>query len=258
MSLPKDLAPLSSIRGCSAWDAEYVTRLGRTFDRTTPTRTLECSLSLLRNEWIKTIQKGLLGSRICYLLADSSLDPDRRRRLAAEGVRWAEIAIKLGAWLDGDLHYYFAVNLGLAVKDTPVVALRNLDRLEEELKAAVRYHPAVDEGGPERVLGMLYLQAPSWPKGIGDGDRAVQILAKVAWEYPEHPLNHIFLAQALWDVEGEEALEEIKSHLDEAARLLARQNWGYAHEQWGEAIAELTSDVGSEEFLDSEYLNCTE
>ncbi|NOZ01759.1 MAG: hypothetical protein GXP54_07705, partial [Deltaproteobacteria bacterium] len=102
MSLPKDLASLKEIRGCSAWDIDTVTRLGRTFDRTTPIRTLECSLSILRNDWVKTIQKGTLGTRICYLLADEAKDPDRRRLLAAEGVRWAEIAINLGAWLDGE------------------------------------------------------------------------------------------------------------------------------------------------------------
>lgn len=256
MSLPRDLASLDEIKGCSAWDAGTVTRLGRTYDRTTPRRTLECSLSIVRQESVRTISRSTLGSRLCFLLADSETDSDRRRLLAAEGVRWAEIAIHLGAWLDGEVHYYFAVNLGLAVQDTVVIAIKNLPRLEEELKAAVQHAPEVDGGGPERVLGMLYLQAPSWPKGIGDGDKAVQILAKVAWQYPEHPLNHIFLAQALWEVEGEEALDEIRTHLDDAARLLGLRNWGYAHKQWHQGIMDLATDIGVEEFLDCEHIHC--
>ncbi|NOZ02295.1 MAG: hypothetical protein GXP54_10460, partial [Deltaproteobacteria bacterium] len=105
-------------------------------------------------------------------------------------------------------------------------------------------------------LGMLYLQAPSWPKGIGDGDKAVQILAKVAWEYPEHPLNHIFLAQALWEVEGEDAIDEIRTHLEEAGRLLEKHKWGYAQKRWCKAVLDLVDEIGKDHFKDSEHLDC--
>jgi len=255
-NLPSNLAGISDVGGCSSWDIDTVLQLGSTFDRKTPLKTLECTLSILRNEWHKTIDRGRLGARTCFLLADASTDSDRRHLLASEGVRWAEIALNLGAWIDGSIHYYLAVNLGMAVQDTIVVAIKNLDRLESELKTALHYAPGVDQGGPSRVLGMLYLQAPPWPKGIGDGEKAVRMLAKTAWEYPDHPLNHIFLAQALWDVEGDDVLVEVRDHLAAADQLLRHGDWGYANSMWARLISDLVTDIGRNGLLESELLEC--
>lgn len=165
------------------------------------TETLQCMLVALREEGSSTARSNLLGSRICLLLATRETDTVRRERWAAEGVRFAETALAAGDENQGAAHYWLASNLGLAVRDHLTLAIQNMPRLEREMKQALALSPDIDHGGPLRLLGMLYLKAPPWPAGIGDGDQALELLEKAALKYPEHPLNHLFYAQALWAVE---------------------------------------------------------
>ena len=49
--------------------------------------------------------------------------------------------------------------------------------------------------GPLRIL-TLYLKAPAWPKGVGDHDKALELLEKAAKTHSGHPLNHLFYARS--------------------------------------------------------------
>ena len=89
---------------------------------------------------------------------------------------------------------------------------------------------------------MLYLRAPSWPDGPGDGDKSLEILAGVCKRHPHHPLNHIFYAQALWELEEEDALEKIKKHLLLARNLLEGEAFGRVRQRWGVEIKEVVDD----------------
>ena len=167
------------------------------------------------------------------MLADrTETDQTRRERFAAEGVRWAERARSESAQDRGDVYYYLAVNLGIAIKEHPAVALRNLDRLVSNLEKALELSPDVNYGGPYRVLGMLYLMAPPWPQGIGDGDRALELLQEAVRRYPEYPKNHVFYAQALWEIEGEAEEEAITRHLDEGLMLMNQEQWQSVKDRW--------------------------
>lgn len=244
LTLPEDLAPLRLGTECAEWTLTDALRVGRGADRSTSQRDLECVLARLRQEWLQGPHQAALASRICFLLADVESDPDVRRLLAAEGARWGEIAESLGALSDAATLYYHAMNLGLAVRDNVVVALKNLGRLEALLTRAAALDPSVDDGGPARVLGMLYIQAPAWPQGVGDPDRGLGLLRWAAKHYPSHPLNHLFLAQALWEVEGEEAMDQIALSLCRAGRLARSQNWGRAGEEWQAQVRSLQAEVG--------------
>jgi len=189
------------------------------------------------------MDRAELASRICYFLADSDTNEGRRKKFAAEGVRWGEIARNLGDWFDGSVHYYLALNLGIAIEHTTVIALKNLGRLEKELKKAQKYAPETDEGGPARILAMIYLKAPSWPKGIGDVDKAVGMLKKVVHDYPNHPLNHIFYAEALWDADDDDAIDDIRTQLDQAVVTLNKRDWGYSKALWLKRIRKIKCDA---------------
>ncbi len=160
------------------------------------------------------------------MLADRTEgDQARREGFASEGVRWAERALAQGGEERGDVNYYLAVNLGITVEKHPVAAIKNLDRLVASLEKAMALTPDVSSAGPYRVLGMVYLMAPPWPRGIGDGDKALELLREAVRRSPEYPPNRIFYARALWEVEGEEGEQEITEHLEEALRLLNREQW---------------------------------
>jgi len=244
LSLPDDIVRLRLEENCPDWDAGLLYLEGRKFDINTPAEHLQCALVVLRNAIPSQVHRTAIPSRICFLLADRLDKKDERReRFASEGVGWAEIAISEGAGLDGAVHYYLAVNLGIAVYDNTTLAVKNLKRIASELCKAGKLAPNVDHGGPYRVLGMLYLLAPPWPQGIGDGDKALDLLSMVVKHHPGHPLNHIFYARALVELdEGDE--EEITRHLKRARELVNTDAWRALRERYLKEIGNIAEDAG--------------
>ena len=173
------------------------------------------------------MRRSALGSRLSLHLAERTPEADKRENLAAEGVRFAETAIALGADGDGAVHYYLAANLGLCDP-------RPRDPGHGEPPAAPRRDaagggplPEIDDGGPLRLLGMLYLKAPPWPTGFGDSEKALELLRTAVEKHPRHPLNHLFYAEVLWEADESSPVERIESELAIGMRLLAEGNWGY-------------------------------
>lgn len=207
------------------------------------TPTLECALTVLRGTKDPAVLRASLGSRLCLHLAEREANQEKREMLAAEGVRFAEAALALGAGDDGSVHYYLAANLGLAVREHITLAMENLGRLENEMKQAVALTPDIDNGGPLRILGALYLKAPAWPDGIGDIDKALELLEKAVKEHPGHPLNHLFYAQALWAEGDEAALVQVKEEFALGEKLLADGNWGYSKEPWKKEFDEFREEL---------------
>lgn len=208
------------------------------------TNTLACALTVLRETHDPAVLRTSLGSRLCLLLAEREANQERREKLAAEGVGFAETALAQGGDSDGAVHYYLATNLGLAVREHITLAIESLGRLEHEMKRALALSPGIDDGGPMRVLGMLYLKAPAWPNGIGDSDKALELLEKAAKEYPGHPLNHLFYAQALWDEDDDAVLAQVKAEFSLGEKLLAEGNWGYSKEPWQKEFDEFQQEMG--------------
>ena len=243
-TLPEDIVDLGIQDTCPKWSAKELQTRAKEFDHRTETSTLQCALGTLRNAAPADIHRTETGAYICYLLADRTSDnQEKKERYAAEGVRWAEIALTERIEPIGAVHYYLAVNLGMAVRQHATLAVKNLKRLEEELVRARELSPGEEQGGPLRVLGMLYLMAPPWPKGIGDGDKALELLKEASERYPDHPLNHVFYAQALWDLEEDDALDQVKSHLKKSRELIQKGDWGTARDRWLKEIDKIAADA---------------
>jgi tetratricopeptide (TPR) repeat protein len=200
-------------------------------------------LTLLRDTNDNTLRRSSLGSRLCLLLAERETDQVKRDKLASEGVAFAETALAQGGIADGAVHYYLAANLGLAVREHITLAMGNLGRLETEMKQALALSPDLDEGGPMRLLGTLYLKAPAWPNGIGDRDKALELLEKAVKQHPAHPLNHLFYAQALWEDGDEGNLAQVKAEFALGEKLLAEGQWGYSKEPWQKEFAEFAQEL---------------
>lgn len=249
--LQRDRVDIGPLAGCPRESAATLAARQQEFGPTSPTNLLQCTLDFLRRTHDPAVRRTSLGSRICLQLAVRDADPARREQLAAEGVRFAEDALMLGANGVGVVHYYLAANLGLAVRDRLDVALTSLPRLEREMKRAVELSPEVDDGGPLRLLGMLYLKAPPWPSGIGDGDKALDLLKQAVDRHPGHPLNHLFYAQALWEVEGDSAAAQAKSEFATGLKLLDTGRWGYNQAPWAKEFGEVRKEIGASGLADS-------
>jgi hypothetical protein len=208
------------------------------------THTLSCALTVLRDTQDPALRRSSLGSKVCLHLAERETNQDKREKFAAEGVGFAETSLAHGGSGDGAVHYYLAANLGLAVREHPTLAMKNLNRLEDEMKQALALSPGIDSGGPLRLLGTLYLKAPAWPNGIGDRDKALELLEKADREHPGHPLNHLFYSQALWDEGDEASLIQYKTEFALGEKLLAEGLWGYNKESWKKEFDEFQQECG--------------
>ena len=242
--LQRDHVQFDGLSDCTKQTAATLAAKQSQLGPLSDTHTLACALTVLRNTQDSAVRRTALGSRLCLHLAEREANQEKREKLAAEGVSFAEAALAQGGGDDGAVHYYLAVNLGLAVREHITLAMENLGRLEGEMKQAEALSPDIDDGGPLRILGTLYLKAPAWPNGIGDRDKALELLGKAVKEHPGHPLNHLFYAQALWDEDDEAVLAQVKAEFALGQKLLAEGNWGYSKAPWKKEFDEFQQEFG--------------
>jgi len=242
----KGQAPLNPSPDCEQKTYADVLDFGLKSSSRMPKESLECVLYKLRGEWFYTVKHAKVACKVAFVLADCEQDRERQKALASEGARWGEIGFSLGGYKDAELAYYYAMNLGLAVQDNPLLALKNISRIEEKLRDAIRLDPSVDMGGPVRVLAMLYLKAPPWPQGPGDPDKALMLLRWASHHFGGHPLNHIFLARAYLEVIGEDANQKIAQEIRHALALMATKNYGCAQQAWRNMAMEILEEAGIE------------
>lgn len=148
----------------------------------------------------KEREVDLVLARCAHLQADVEAEgKDNEKRVLSVTEQGAEAARKgaLGSD-DPEAAYLRALNLGLYVRAKGMTALGRLSELVTLLQVAGT-KPEQDEGGPWRVLGLLYMRAPAWPVGPGDVDAAVDLLKRAVSDFPQHPLNHLYLAEALME-----------------------------------------------------------
>jgi tetratricopeptide (TPR) repeat protein len=230
--LPHDYVRFERLSDCPVQTPDSLAANQEQLGPLSDTHTLECALTVLRDTQDPAVRRTSLGSRLCLHLAEREASPEKREKLASEGVALAETALAEGGGGDGAVHYYLAANLGLAVREHITLAMENLGRLELEMKQALALSPDIDDGGPLRLLGALYLKAPAWPNGIGDLDKALELLERAVREYPGHPLNHLFYAQALREDGSEAALIQSKAEFALGEKLLVEGQWGYNKQAW--------------------------
>ena len=171
---------------------------------------------------------ALAVARCTHLHADVEKDDARVIALSEEGMAALDHAALSAD--DAEAAYLYAVNLGLHLRARGMMAVGRLSELVAKLELA-KAMPALDDGGPLRVLGLLYVKAPGWPVGPGDLDAALELLHRAVREYPEHPLNHIYLAYALVDA-GE--LGQARDELVRARELCLAARFGDWAARWRE------------------------
>lgn len=117
---------------------------------------------------------ALQGASCYALLARQGDDRDRQLADARRGRALAEAAAD-ALPQSGAAHYLAAYLTGLEAERAPLRGLELVPVIEERARRASELTPAIDEGGPFRILGELYLRAPSFPVSIGDPEEAAHL-----------------------------------------------------------------------------------
>jgi tetratricopeptide (TPR) repeat protein len=166
--------------------------------------------------------------RACFDLAEFATNNTQRAALAREGITACQHALSLNS-TSAPARYYLGMNRGQLARTTTLGALKLVDRMERDFLVARDLDPTFDEAGPDRNLGLLYLQAPGWPVSVGNQGKArthLQRAAKLSPFYPENRLN-LMEAFAKW---GDSSALQTEFEAWVVGRLEAEQR--YAGDRW--------------------------
>ena len=129
--------------------------------------------------------------RACFDRAEFATNDTERATLAVEGIAVMRPLVAREPKLPA-AHFYLAMNIGQLARTKLLAALKLVDEMEREFKAARELDEHFEHAGPDRNLGQLYFQAPGWPASIGSKSKAHKHLERavqLAADYPENQLN---------------------------------------------------------------------
>lgn len=124
--------------------------------------------------------------------------------------------------------YYLAMNLGELARTKMLGGLKLVKEMETLFLHARALDEKYDFAGPDRCLGMLYFQAPSWPTSVGSRAKAHDHLRRAIELRPNYPNNLIAYADILNRSRDRALLAETLKSLDDL---------------WPKARKEITRDV---------------
>jgi hypothetical protein len=173
----------------------------------------ECSRSEAE-EWgaqADAIPGAGLKAAACFLvLAREGKEQRARLADAQKGRALVEKVLKSDGQ-NGFAHYVLAFLTGLVAENNSAQGLRLVPVIEREALEAANLDPGVDHGGPDRLLGELYLRAPSFPMSVGDSSKAIYHFRRALGLAPGDLANRLGLVEALLaEGEGQEACGELK------------------------------------------------
>lgn len=158
----------------------------------------------------------------CFNFADFATNDAEHEAIARQGIAVCHQAIAH----DPDsapAHYYLGQNLGQLARTETLGALKIVRQMERELKTAIKLDGRFDYAGPERTLGLLYRDAPSWPLSIGSRHKALEWLKQAEKLAPAYPENHLNLLESYLQWHNRAAAKQELHELD-AVWLAARTN----------------------------------
>jgi len=186
--------------------------------------------------------------RTCFDWAEFSTNQTHRANLAREGILACEMAVEKVPESAG-AHYYLGMNQGQLARTMSLGALKLVTLMEQEFSEARELDPEFAHAGPDRNLGLLYLEAPGWPVSIGNRSKARAHLhnaVKLAPHFPENRLN-LMEAYQQW---GEQRrlrreLEEWDANLEAARKLFSGQRWQWDWTHWEARVQALRESLAA-------------
>ncbi|MCU1280545.1 MAG: hypothetical protein JWM53_4091 [bacterium] len=167
----------------------------------------------------KSFEAQWKAARQAVVLADEFYDDKTKRaHFSGRGIDYAKAAIDLEPKrVEG--HYYSGESLGLSATGKTIGAKFMVPSVRDAAKKALALDSCYDRGGPPRLLGSLYAEAPPWPASIGDPDKGVELLQQALKCGPDWPLNNLLLGNALVKAERyDEAKRQYQIVLDAQPR----------------------------------------
>jgi tetratricopeptide (TPR) repeat protein len=125
-----------------------------------------------------------------------STNGDDRKRLAEGAVDVGQLC-EQNAPGAAPCDYWLAAALGLQARERSSTGRDALPKMVELLRRAIASAPALDHGGPHRLLAIVLLRAPGWPLGPGDSAAALPEAEAAIRVDADYAPNQLAVAEAL-------------------------------------------------------------
>jgi tetratricopeptide (TPR) repeat protein len=187
--------------------------------------------------------------RACFDWAEFATNHTQRAAIAQEGIAACKRAIQLNPDLAA-AHYYLGMNQGQLARTKGLGALKLVQEMEAHFRKARELDPTFDRGGPDRNLGLLYLEAPGWPVSLGNRNKARAHLSNaiaVAPGFPENRLN-LMDAHARWDemTTLRRELAAFDEYVIAARKEFSGSRWYWDWRQWDARLERLRRQADGE------------
>lgn len=144
------------------------------------------------------VDDAALAASVHALAREVEHEPSaaRREALAGEAVAAGERCEQIAPETPR-CDYALGIALGMQVRERPATLRKGLAQMVTLLRRAATTDPALDHGGPDRVLALLLLRAPGWPLGPGDPEEGLSAARRAVGRDPGYAPNQLALAEAL-------------------------------------------------------------
>jgi len=183
--------------------------------------------------------------RACFDAAEFSTNSTERAKIAEQGIA----ACKQALAQKNDLaaaHYYLVMNLGELAQTRGLSALKLVDQMEKEFELARTLDESLDYAGPDRNLGLLYRDAPSWIS-VGSKSKARKHLIRAVELAPNYPENHLNLSEGYVKWSDHNGVRRELKALEElwpmARTNLVGAAWSSSWIDWEQRLKELKKKV---------------
>jgi len=191
---------------------------------------------------LKSTEDLGLASKEAYQKARAQIDKKEKLKYSHAGIVYSEKCLKTEPEKPICL-YYNVLNRGTYIKNRIPDYQKSLRPMVAHCETLINIDPNYENAGCYRILGNIYLKAPSFslnPKNITrDTEKAKSYLREAVRLAPDYALNHLFLSRCLLNM-GEE--QEAEEQLREFDRLRT-SSLDKDYPQWKEERNELAQSL---------------
>lgn len=176
--------------------------------------------------------------------AEDSLHRKDKRDYAHKGMIYAERCLELDP-SKAPCYFYKATNTGLYYEAHIFGYPTGMVRIAEAAQKVLELDPGYEAGGAYRILGKLYLEAPSFNIGSNevtrDLEKSQQYLKQAVTDYPDYPENHLFFAELCLAIDE---VELARTHYDIARRQIDQGHYSERERRsWYRIMKELKQEL---------------
>ena len=183
--------------------------------------------------------------RAAFDWAEYSITQRQRAEIAEEAIPICRALVEHVPSLAAG-HYYLGMNLGQLARTKSIGALRIVDEMEPEFKKARELDEDFDNAGPDRNLGLLYLEAPIF--SVGDKTKARRHLERALELAPQFPDNQLNFIEALlrWNEKklAEERLSVLEKMWPSARQVFTGDEWNQSWIDWEARLMRIKAKLG--------------